>query len=359
MTVINGYGEIVHDSLSTDHPSRELVAEITKAGERAAGLTRQLLAFSRQAVLEPKVLNPNALIRDVEKMLRRLIGEDIDLAAKLASDVGRAKADPGQLEQAIVNLCVNARDAMPQGGKLTVETRNIELDATYVATHPGVRPGPYVVIAVSDTGTGMKPEVQARIFEPFFTTKEQGKGTGLGLGLAMVFGFVKQSGGHIGIHSDVGRGTTFKLYFPRVADGPLASQSAVRRMPMPRGTETVLLVEDEDVVRALGRHVLMMCGYNVLEAGNGHEAVKAADGHAGPLHLLMTDVVMPGGMGGRQVADAVVARHPGIKVLFTSGYTDDAVVKRGVLEEGTHFLQKPFTPATFAQKVRDVLDGKG
>ena len=203
----------------------------------------------------------------------------------------------------------------------------------------------------------MTPEVQARIFEPFFTTKEPGKGTGLGL--AMVFGFVKQSGGHVGVHSEVGRGTTFKLYLPRVGDAPLAGKSGVLRTPMPRGTETVLLVEDEDAVRALGRHVLAMCGYTVLEAGNGREAVEAADGHAGPIHLLVTDVVMPGGMGGRQVAEAVVARHPEAKVLFTSGYTDDAVVRHGVLDEGTHFLQKPFTPAALAQKVRDVLDGKG
>ncbi|WP_439624750.1 PAS domain S-box protein [Gemmata sp.] len=357
LTVINGYGEIVHGALPPDHPSRELVAEIMSAGERAAGLTRQLLAFSRQAVLEPKVLDPNALVRDVERMLRRLIGEDIDLATRLAPDLGRVKADPGQLEQAVVNLCVNARDAMPTGGKLTVETRNIELDAAYVATHPDVRPGPYVVVAVSDTGTGMTPEVQARIFEPFFTTKELGKGTGLGL--AMVFGFVKQSGGHIGVHSEPGRGTTFKLYLPRAGDAPLAGKAGAPRTPMPRGTETVLLVEDEDAVRALGRHILVMCGYTVLVAGNGREAVRAAEGHAGPIHLLVTDVVMPGGMGGRQVAEAVVARHPEARVLFTSGYTDDAVVRHGVLDAGTHFLQKPFTPATLARKVRDVLDGTG
>ena len=355
LTVINGYGSLVHEALPPGHPTRELVAEITKAGERAAGLTRQLLAFSRQAVLEPKVLDPNALVQDVEKMLRRLIGEDIDLATRLAPDLGRVKADPGQLEQAVVNLCVNARDAMPRGGKLTVETRNIELDAAYVATHPDVKPGPYVVVAVSDTGTGITPEVQRRIFEPFFTTKKQGKGTGLGL--AMVFGFVKQSGGHIGVHSEVGRGTTFKLYLPRVGNAPLAGKSGTYRTSMPRGLETILLVEDEDAVRALGRHILEMCGYTVLEARNGREAVRAADGQAGPLHLLVTDVVMPGGMGGRQVAEAVVARHPGTKVLYTSGYTDDAVVRHGVLDEGTHFLQKPFTPTILAQKVRDVLDG--
>jgi PAS domain S-box-containing protein len=353
LTIINGYGAIVHDALPQDHPSRELVAEITEAGERAAGLTRQLLAFSRQTVLEPKVLDPNAMVRDVERMLRRLIGEDIELATRLAPDLGRVKADPGQLEQAVVNLCVNARDAMPTGGKLTIETQNVELDATSVAAHPDVRPGPYVMVAVSDTGTGMTPEVQARIFEPFFTTKEQGKGTGLGL--AMVFGFVKQSGGHIGVHSEVGRGATFKLYLPRVGVGPLAGKSVPHRTPMPKGTETVLLVEDEDAVRALGRHILTQCGYTVLVAGNGQEALRVMDGHAGRIHLLVTDVVMPGGMGGRQVAEAVTLRHPEVKVLFTSGYTDDAVVRHGVQHQGTHFLQKPFAPTTLARKVRDVL----
>ena len=356
LTVINGYGEIVHAALPPGHPSRALVAEITKAGERAAGLTRQLLAFSRQSVLEPKVLDLNALVRGVENMLRRLIGEDIDLAAKLAPNLGNVKADPGQLEQAVVNLCVNARDAMPSGGKLTIETRNIELDAAYVATHPDVRPGSYVVLSVSDTGTGMTPEVQARIFEPFFTTKEHGKGTGLGL--AMVFGFAKQSGGHVGVHSEVGRGTAFKLYFPQVGEAPLSGKSGVRQMSMLKGTETILLVEDEDAVRALGRHVLAMCGYMVLEAGNGREAINEADRHAGPIQLLVTDVVMPGGMGGRQVAEAVVARHPEAKVLFTSGYTDDAVVRHGVLDAGTYFLQKPFTPISLSQKVREVLDVK-
>lgn len=288
-------------------------------------------------------------------MLERLIGEDIDLVCRLAPSVGRVKADPGQLEQAVVNLCVNARDAMPTGGQLIVETVNADLDVAYTAAHPEVRPGPYVLIAVSDTGTGMTPEVQARIFEPFFTTKAVGKGTGLGL--SMVFGFVKQSGGHVAVYSKLGRGTTFKLYLPRVDAAPATGKSEVRQSGMPRGTETVLLVEDEPVVRALGRHVLFMCGYAVLEAGNGRDAVKAAEDHSGPLHILVTDVVMPGGMGGRQVADAVLARQPGARVLFTSGYTDDSVVRHGVLEDGVHFLQKPFTPAALAQKVRDVLDG--
>ncbi|MBA4062986.1 MAG: hybrid sensor histidine kinase/response regulator [Isosphaera sp.] len=357
LTIINGYSEVVGRELPADHPAQELLAEITRAGDRAAGLTRQLLAFSRQTLLEPKVLEPNALVRDLERMLRRLIGEDIDLTTRLAPSLGRVRADPGQLEQAIVNLCVNARDAMPRGGLLTVETRNADLDAADAAAHADVRPGRYVVLSVADTGCGMTDEVRARIFEPFFTTKGVGKGTGLGL--AMVFGFVKQSGGHVEVQSEPGRGSTFRLYLPRVGGAPAAGKSGLRLASMPRGTETVLLVEDEEAVRALGRHVLRQCGYTVLDAGNGREAAGVAAGHPGPLHLLLTDVVMPGGVGGRQVAEAVLARHPGAKVLFTSGYTDDTVVRHGVLENGTHFLQKPFSPAALAQKVRDVLDGSG
>jgi two-component system, cell cycle sensor histidine kinase and response regulator CckA len=354
LTVINGYGEIVFDALPAEHPCRELVVEIQAAGDRAAGLTRQLLAFSRQTVLEPKVLDPNTVVQNIERLLGRLIGEDIDLATRLAVDLGRVKADAGQLEQAIMNLCVNARDAMPRGGQITIETHDVELDETYVASHPDVRTGPYVLVAVTDTGAGMTPEVQARIFDPFFTTKEQGKGTGLGL--AMVFGFAKQSGGHVAVYSEVGQGSTFKLYLPRVAEMPLTAQSTKALAAMPHGTETVLLVEDEDAVRALGRHVLQLCGYTVLEAGHGREAARIATGHTGPIHLLVTDVVMPGGMGGREVAEAVVALHPETRVLYTSGYTDDAVVRHGVLDEGIHFLRKPFTPAALAGKVRTILD---
>lgn len=353
LTIINGYGEIVHAALPQDHPSRPLVAEIQNAGDRAAGLTRQLLAFSRQTVLETRVLDVNDLVRNLESMLQRLIGEDVDLATRLAWALGRAKADPGQLEQAIVNLCVNARDAMPRGGQITIETQNVELDEAYVGAHPDVLPGPYILVAVTDTGAGMTPEVRARIFEPFYTTKGAGKGTGLGL--AMVFGFAKQSGGHVAVYSEPGRGATFKLYLPLVAETPSVKSTASPTV-MPKGTETVLLVEDEDAVRALGRHVLQLCGYAVLEAGHGREAVRVAAGHAGPIHLLVTDVVMPGGMGGREVAEAVVSLYPEAQVLYTSGYTDDAVVRHGVLEAGTHFLQKPFAPAAFAGKVRTILD---
>lgn len=357
LTVINGFGELVIGALPKDDPSRNLVEEIAKAGERAAGLTRQLLAFSRQTVLEPKVLDPNTLVRNLEKMLRRLIGEDIDLRTSLASDAGHVKADPGQLEQAIVNLCVNARDAMPQGGKLTIETRNIELDKIYAAKHPDVRPGHYVLLAVTDTGCGMDAATKARVFEPFFTTKESGKGTGLGL--AMVFGFVKQSGGHVAVYSELGQGTTFKLYLPWIRSTVTSAKSGTLAAVLPRGTETILLVEDEDAVRALGRYALQMCGYTLLEADAGRAAVQVAESHTGAIHLLVTDVVMPGGMGGRQVAEAVTARRPGTRVLYTSGYTDDAVVRHGVLEEGTHFLQKPFTPIALARKVREILDIPG
>lgn len=356
LTVINGYGQIVADGLPQEHPSRELLDEIMKAGDRAAGLTRQLLAFSRQSVLEPRVLDPNALVRGLDKMLRRLLGEDVDLATRLAPGLGRVKADPGQMEQAIVNLCVNARDAMPTGGKLTIETANADLDDSYTAAYTDMRPGPYIVVSVTDTGTGMTPEVQARVFEPFFTTKEQGKGTGLGL--AMVFGFVKQSGGHVAVYSEAGRGATFKLYLPRVDAVPEVGKLSVQRGTMPRGTETVLLVEDEPAVRALGRDVLTMCGYSVLEAGNGRDALRVAEAHPGRIDLLLTDVVMPGGLGGREVAEAIIAGHPEASVLFTSGYTDDAVVRHGVLESGVHFLQKPFSPSALAQKVREVLDLK-
>ena len=285
--------------------------------------------------------------------MRRLIGEDVELATSLDPDLGRVKADAGQLEQAIINLCVNARDAMPQGGKLTIETRNVELDEAYAHDHADVQPGSYVLLAVADTGHGMDAATQARIFEPFFTTKEQGKGTGLGL--AMVYGFVKQSGGHIAVYSEPGRGATFKLYLPRVQETVASGKSHPGQNRMPRGNETLLLVEDEPGVRALARHVLQSCGYTVLEAGDGREALLAAEQHSGPIPLLLTDVVMPY-LGGRQLADAVLGLHPEAKVLFLSGYTDDAVVRHGVLEANTNFLQKPFTPASLAQKVREILD---
>jgi CheY-like chemotaxis protein len=354
LTIINGYSDLLLQSFPAADPSRELVAEIHKAGERSAGLTRQLLAFSRRQVLAPRVLDLNAVVADTEKMLCRVIGEDVRLSTAPAPGLWPVRADPGQVEQVLLNLAVNARDAMPTGGRLTIETRNVELDEEYARTHPGARPGPHALLAVSDTGCGMTDEVKARIFEPFFTTKGPGKGTGLGL--ATVYGIVTQSGGHVGVYSEVGVGTTFRVYLPR-ADGPASgSKSKAGALAPPRGTETVLLVEDDPGVRALTRHILAGCGYAVLEAGDGDEAARAAARHAGPIHLLVTDVVMPG-RGGRAVAERLLERHPGLKVLYVSGYTDDAVVRHGVLHEVVNFLQKPFTPAALAHKVREVLDG--
>jgi PAS domain S-box-containing protein len=353
LQVIMGYGALLLETLQPDDPSRELVGEMTQAGERATGLTRQLLAFSRQSVLAPRVLVLNSVVIDVEKMLRRVIGEDIDLTTNLRPGLGRVKADPGQIEQVVMNLAVNARDAMPQGGKLTIETRDAELHEEYTRLHVGVRPGPYVLLAVSDTGHGMTPEVQARIFEPFFTTKEQGKGTGLGL--ATVFGIVQQAGGHVAAYSELGMGTTFKVYLPRVEESVSPAKSRSGVLVAPKGTETVLLVEDEDAVRLLIRIVLQGAGYRVLEASDGGEAVAVAGRHEGPIHLLLSDVVMPV-LGGRELAERLLTLHPEMKVLFQSGYTDDAVVRHGVLQEKVHFLQKPYAPAALAWKVREVLD---
>jgi PAS domain S-box-containing protein len=352
LTIINGYGELVLETLPAGDPTRELIREIVSAGERAAGLTRQLLAFSRKAIVEPKVLNLRAVVADVERMLRRIVGEDIQLAVKADPEAGAVRADPGQVEQVILNLVVNARDAMPTGGKLTIEVRDAELDETYTRDHPDIQPGPYVLLAVTDTGCGMDTATITRIFEPFFSTKGE---HGTGLGLATVHGIVKQSGGHVAVYSEVGHGTTFKVYLPRVEKTRTASGSRPGLSVMPRGSETILLVEDEDGVRALTRHVLRSCGYTVLEARDGGEAVRLAGGHRGRIDLLVTDVVMPR-MGGREVAQRTAGLHPRMRVLFLSGYTDDAVVRHGILEAEVAFLQKPFTPASLAQKVREVLD---
>lgn len=353
LTIITGYSDLLLEGLPPGDPSGELLGEIKKAGERSAGLTRQLLAFSRQQVLAPRILDLNAVVTDTEKMLRRLIGENMKLSTALAPGLGAVRADAGQIEQVLLNLAVNARDAMPTGGRLTIETRNVELDDGYAASHSDVRPGPHVLLAVSDTGCGMSPEVKSRIFEPFFTTKGPGKGTGLGL--ATVFGIVKQSGGHVNVYSEVGVGTTFKVYLPRTEESAevVGTRSGLRAPP--RGTETVLLAEDEDGVRALTQHILTACGYTVLEAVDGDEAMRVAAGHHGPIHLLVTDVVMPG-PGGNQVAEKLREQHPQLRVLFVSGYTDDAVIRNGILHEKVNFLQKPFTPFALAQKVRDALD---
>ena len=354
LVVINGYSELLLGRyLSDSNPARKHVEEIKKAGERAAALTRQLLAFSRQQVLQPEVLDLNGVVADLEKMLRRLISEDIDLATALDRGIGRVKADPGQIEQVILNLAVNARDAMPQGGRLLIETANIILDETYTRQHLDVTPGLYVMLAVSDTGIGMDAETQSHIFEPFFTTKERGKGTGLGL--ATVYGIVKQSQGAIWIYSEPGRGTTFKIYLPRVEETtPTEAEPRPTSLDLPSGAETVLLVEDEAAVRDLARQILELGGYTVLEAGHGDEALLLSE-QQGPIHLLMTDVIMPG-MSGPELAERLVKQHPEMKVLYVSGYTDEAIVHHGVLGAGLSFLQKPFTPDSLIRKVRQVLD---
>jgi PAS domain S-box-containing protein len=353
LTAIFGYAELLAEELPADSPALKDVEEIRKASQRAAGLTRQLLAFSRQQVLQPIVLNPNDLVEDVEKMLRRLIGEDVQLRTTLAKDVGNVRADPGQLEQVIMNLVVNARDAMPTGGKVTIETQNAELSEAYAEGHLPVVPGAYVMLAVSDTGIGMDAQTRGRIFEPFFTTKDKGKGTGLGL--STVYGIVKQSGGYIWAYSEPGRGTTFKVYLPHV-DAPI---EAVAPPPQPggtlAGTETVLLAEDDELLRPLARGLLHKLGYTVLDAGSAEEALALARAHADPIHLLVADVVMPG-ESGRQLARRLAELRPDMRVLYTSGYTDDAIVHHGMLEPGLNYLQKPFTPAALARKVREVLD---
>ncbi len=329
------------------------IQEIEKAAKRAAGLTRQLLIFSRQQVLEPRALDLNALVANLEKMLHRLIGADIELRTKQAAALGAVRADPGQLEQAIVNLVVNARDAMPQGGRLTIETADVELDRSYVAGHVPTQPGRYVLLAISDTGVGMDGATKARLFEPFFTTKEPGRGTGLGL--ATVYGIVKQSGGYIWAYSELGHGTTFKIYLPRVAETPEAPESTTGTPTPVRGSETVLVVEDQEEVRQLTKRVLEARGYAVLAARNGAEALEIVARHPTRIHLMITDVVMPG-MNGRELAELACAKRSDLKVLYVSGYTGEAVLQHRLLEPGVAFLQKPFTPDALARKTREVLD---
>jgi two-component system, cell cycle sensor histidine kinase and response regulator CckA len=353
LTIINGYSEMALAGLASGDPAWSHLAQIKEAGERAASLTRQLLAFSRQQVLAPRVLDLNNLVSGVAKMLRRLIGEDIELAMVRDSALGRVNADPGQMEQILVNLAVNARDAMPEGGKLVIETANVELGDTYAARHAVVTPGRYVMLAVTDTGIGMDAETQAHIFEPFFTTKERGRGTGLGL--AIVYGAVKQSGGYVWVYSEPEQGTAFKIYLPRVEEVAEQVQSAeVPGRPV-TGSETILLVEDEKAVRALVIRVLQNLGYNVLSSASPEDALQIGERHPGPIDLLLTDVVLPG-MNGRKVADNLASLRPQMKVLYMSGYTDYAVARHGVLEANTIFLQKPFTPTSLARKVRAVLD---
>jgi nitrogen-specific signal transduction histidine kinase len=327
--------------------------EVRRAGERGAKLTKQLLAFSRQQVLQPRVLDLSDVVEGMRGMLRRLVGEDIELELRCAPGLCPVRVDPTQIEQVLMNLVVNARDAMPRGGKLTIETENVELDAEFASTHLGVTPGPHVMLAVTDTGEGIDKETQARIFEPFFTTKEKGKGTGLGLSTA--FGIVKQSNGTIWVYSEPGKGATFKVYLPSTREIPALVPPSTASFEL-RGTETVLLVEDEDQVRALAANILRRYGYRVIEARMGREAIARAMDEPGPVDLLLTDVVMPE-IGGPLLAEKLVALRPSLRVLFMSGYTDDAVVRHGMLDAGAAFLQKPFVPEVLARRVRAVLDG--
>ncbi len=351
--VIIGYIQVMKRNLVPGQPSYEYAEEIEKAGQRAVSLTRQLLAFSRQQVLEPVILNLNTRVSDMEKMLPRLIGEDIQLNLILDPVIGQVKADPGQIEQVVMNLVVNARDAMPDGGNLTILTANAELDAAFAREHPGSVEGQYVMLAVTDTGTGMDPETQTQIFEPFFTTKGRDKGTGLGL--ATVYGVVKQSNGYITVNSEIGKGASFKIYLPRI-DQPVATKSESIQVPLTmRGSETILLVEDAAPLRLLAQLFLKENGYQVLTAADGADAQQIAAQNRGPIHLLLTDVVMPG-INGRVLAERLASRHPAMKVLYMSGYTDSFIAGHGVLEEGIHLLHKPFSEEVLMRKIRELLD---
>src|SRR2546430_11901630 len=351
LTVILSYSELLLEELPKDSSNRDDIGQIRKAAQGASELTRQLLAFSRQQVLEPKVVDLNAAVTGIERLLARVLREDIQLRCTLAADAGTVRVDPGQLEQVIMNLAVNAPDAMPNAGRLTVATANVSLDETYMQARPLAAPGRYVMLAVTDTGTGMDAATQARIFEPFFTTKEVGKGTGLGL--ATVQGIVQQSGGFIWVYSEPNHGTCFKVYLPRV-DAPPAKAEAVAGDPL-RGTGPLIVVEDVEAVRAVTRRMLERYGYRVLEAADGEAAIRLAANSAEHIHLLLTDVVMPN-VSGRDLAEMFAKTFPSSKVLFMSGYTDDAIVRHGILQEGIAYLQKPFTPESLASKVRAVLD---
>jgi two-component system cell cycle sensor histidine kinase/response regulator CckA len=354
LTVIRLNTEIIMEGFDPTDPRSEDVKQIRSAAERASALTRQLLAFSRKQILQPRVLDMNSVVGNVEPMLRRLIGEDISIASNSEAR-GYVVADPGQLEQILVNLVVNARDAMPQGGRITIETRNVDLDDHYTSEHAPVVPGRYVMLAVGDTGIGMSRDTKEHAFDPFFTTKEAGKGTGLGL--ATVYGIVKQSGGYVWIYSEPGLGTTLKLYFPEVSAAAAFTTTEQRpaSKESKRGSETILLVEDEDAVRGLASRILEKQGYRVIAAQHGREAMDIASREEGHIHLVLTDVVMPG-MNGRGLVERLSGIRPRIKSLYMSGYTDDDIIRRGFIEPSKSFLQKPFTSDALLQTVRKVLD---
>jgi nitrogen-specific signal transduction histidine kinase/ActR/RegA family two-component response regulator len=355
LTAILGYSELLAKRFKDGDPERLDIEEIRKSGERAATLTRQLLAFSRKQVLVPEALDLGVVIRGLSSLLERLIGEDIKVSLVVAPDLGRVMADPGQMEQVVMNLALNARDAMPKGGSLRVEIGNVDLDESYVSAHFGAMPGSYVMLAVTDTGAGMTPEIRSQIFEPFFTTKRVGEGTGLGL--STVHGIVNQSGGTIWVYSEPGHGTTFKIYLPRIAESVPNAKTPTASLPAVDGTGTILLVEDEEQLRRLARRVLELRRYTVLDAGSAAQALEVARGHAGAIDLLLTDVVMPGGSG-PDLAAAFLLDRPGVPVLFMSGYTDDAIVHHGVLRPGTQFIQKPFTPTRLVKRVQEAMEGK-
>jgi len=352
LTAIGGYSDLTLRRLSEEDPLRSNLVEIKKATDRASSLTRQLLAFSRKQILEPKVLDLNTVVNDMSKMLRRLIGEDVELVTELSPELDRVKADPGQVEQILMNLVVNARDAMPHGGKVTIETKNVVLDEGYAFHHVPVNPGEYTMLAISDTGMGMDRETQSHVFEPFFTTKPAGKGTGLGL--STVYGIVKQSGGYVWVYSEVGSGTVFKIYLPRVEASGDNEKQKQNAASLVKGKETILLVEDEEIVRRMARMMLENHGYSVLEAGDVKDAMRLCFENASKIDLLLTDVIMPG-MSGRVLAERIATFCPKLPVVYMSGYTDDAIVRHGILEEDIFFLQKPFTRESLLAKVREAL----
>ena len=352
LSVILSYAELILADLKANDPLRADIEEVRKAATRAAGLTHQLLVFSRQQIVEPKVINLREVLAGLDKLLQRILGEDVELLMISPKDIGRVKVDPTYIEQVILNLVVNARDAMPTGGKLTIETKNVVLDDEYAQCHLPAKVGAYVMIAVTDTGIGIDREIQSRIFEPFFTTKEMGKGTGLGL--SIVFGIVHQCGGNVWVYSEPGVGTTFKVYLPRVD----AELEVLKSQSIPaslRGTETILVVEDEEQVRTIVLSILRRQGYRLIAARNAGEALLLCEAHPHTIDLLLTDVVMPQ-MSGPELAKRLTATRPGMKVLCMSGYTDDSIVRHGVLQTGMAFVQKPITPATLATKVREILD---